>query len=416
MNKVIKVAILSGLNYPVPPIRGGGPQIVLYNTALKMNDPEIEWTIFGNWEMGLESVDYDRNRIKALKTQSIDKFLRGLVDLLPYRWRKSLFSVVGNPDLMILNIKIARRLLFQKFDLVICHESYSLAYLIHKLRPEQKILTYVHNSKVHLDFDDENWRKYAHASTAGMILGSQIAKGEIQERFEILPKMSVIYNGIDTSKFNIERRKDNLSETRHRLGLAQADFVFIYCGRLSPLKQVHLILEAFIQLALERHDVSLLIVGSAKADEYGDDNYETDLKSMPPDNLAEKVKFVGFVQQEELPKFYGISNCAVLGTSKKKHQETLPLFLLEALSSGIPVIAPANGAIPEVIRQDKEGIILNAEYEMREMLVAMRRMVEEREIWAARAADISDTIRRDFSWERVADEVIDIIKQTVGEV
>lgn len=89
MNKVIKVAILSGLNYPVPPIRGGGPQIVLYNTALKMNDPEIDWTIFGNWEMGLESVDYDRNRIKALKTQSIDKFLRGLVNLLPYRWRKA---------------------------------------------------------------------------------------------------------------------------------------------------------------------------------------------------------------------------------------------------------------------------------------------------------------------------------------
>ena len=415
MKKAIKVAILSGLNYPVPPIRGGGPQIVLYNTALKMNDPEIDWTIFSNWERGLESVDYDRKRIRALKTQLIDRFLRGLVNLLPYRWRKSLFSVVGNPDLMILNIKIARRLLFQKFDLVICHESYSLAYLIHKLFPNQKILTYVHNSKVHLDFDDENWRKYALASTAGMILGSQFAKTAIQERFEILPKMSVIYNGIDTSKFKKENREDNLSDIRNHLGLPLADFVFIYCGRLTPMKQVHLIVEAFIQLAFERNDVSLLIVGSAKDDEYSDFNYETELKNMPPDSLIDKVKFVGFVQQEELPKFYSISNCAVLGTSKNL-QETLPLFLLEALSSGIPVIAPAVGAIPEVIRQDKEGIILDAEYEMREMLAAMRRMVEGREAWAARASDISDTIRRDFSWERVADEVTDMIKQIVGEV
>lgn len=415
MKQVIKVAVLSGLNYPVPPIRGGGPQIVLYNTALKMNDPEIEWTIFSDWDKGLESVDYDRKRIRALKTQPIDRFLQRLVNMLPYRWRKSLFSVVGNPDLMILNIKIARRLLFQKFDLVICHESYSLAYLIHKLLSKQKILTYVHNSKVHLDFDDENWRKYALASTAGMILGSQIAKEAIQERFEILPKMSVIYNGIDTSKFKIEKCEDNLRETRQGLGLSEADFVFIYCGRLTPSKQVHLILEAFIQLALERNDVSLLIVGSAKVDQYGDITYEAELKSMPPDSLVEKVKFVGFVQQEELPKIYGISNCAVLGTSKKKHQETLPLFLLEALSSGVPVIAPANGAIPEVIRQDKEGIILDAEYEMRDMLAAMRRMVEEREAWAARAADISDAIRKDFSWERVADDVTDKIKQIMGE-
>ena len=118
MKQVIKVAILSGLTYPVPPIRGGGPQIVLYNTALKMNDPDIEWTIFGGWELGLESVKYDRKRIRALKTQPIDRFLRRLVNLLPYRWRKSLFSVVGNPDLMILNIKVARRLLSQKFDLL----------------------------------------------------------------------------------------------------------------------------------------------------------------------------------------------------------------------------------------------------------------------------------------------------------
>lgn len=414
MSNVIKVAILSGLDYPVPPIRGGGPQIVLYNTALKMNDPEIEWTIFSEWDKGLESVDYDRKRIRALKTRPIDRFLRGLVNLLPYRWRKSLFSVVGNPDLMTLNIKIARRLLFQKFDLVICHESYSLAYLIHKLRTKQKILTYVHNSKVHLDFDDENWRKYALASTAGMILGSQFAKEAIQGRYEILPKMSVFYNGIDTSKFKIEKDKDKLIETRQSLGLVQADFVFIYCGRLTPSKQVHLILEAFIQLALERNDVSLLIIGSAKLDEYSDVDYEAMLKSMAPDSLVEKVKFVGFVQQEELPKIYGISNCAVLGTSSKL-QETLPLFLLEALSSGVPVIAPAVGAIPEVIRQDKEGIILDAEYEMRDMLAAMRRMVEEREEWAARAADISDTIRRDFSWERVASEVTDKIKEVMGE-
>ena len=155
--------------------------------------------------------------------------------------------------------------------------------------------------------------------------------------------------------------------------------------------------------------MSLLIIGSARLMNIA--TMQAD-KCMPPDSLVDKVKFVGFVQQEELPKIYGISNCAVLGTSKRKHQETLPLFLLEALSSGVPVIAPANGAIPEVIRQDKEGIILDAEYEMSEMLAAMRRMVEEREAWAARANDISDAIRKDFSWERVAGEVTDKIKKS----
>lgn len=408
----IKVTVLSGLTYPVPPIRGGGPQIVLYNTCLNINDPEIDWKILANWDPDLEEIDYDRDRILAIKTTALDRLTLALVNLLPYRIRKRIFSEVGNRERLLLNLKIIRKLLFKRYDVVICHESFSLAYLVHLVFPRKKIITYIHNSKVHLDFDDEMWRRYVKASTGGMVLGSQESLKDLQQRFGYLPKETrVIYNGIDTARFNSGNCERYRDEIREKYGIARDDFVFIYCGRISPIKNIDLILKAFMTLAEDRSDTHLVIVGSADHDHYSDVSYEKQLHQMVPEDRASRVIFTRFIPQEELPRIYAVADCGVLGTRIK--QETLTLFLLECLACGIPVIAPALGAIPEVIREEREGILLNRNYSIEQMQDAMRKMIRNKTEWQNRSQEIEHYFHKNFAWQRVADDVVKFIKEIV---
>jgi len=404
------VVVLSGLTYPVPPIRGGGPQIVLYNTCLKIFDPDIDWKILANWEPELDQLQFDRSKIIAIKTTWLDKLALKLVNLLPYRLRKSIFSEVGDQERLILNIKILRKLFSLKKDIIVCHESYSLAYLVHLIFPRKKMITYIHNSKVHLDFDPEMWRRYVKASTSGMILGSQVSINDLQAKFGTLPSRTwVIYNGIDSEKFNIEQRNTYRKENLDKYGISEQDFVFIYCGRIAPIKNIDLILDAFLELAEEMPNIKLVIVGSADKDNYGDILFQDKLHQMAAGKNQTKVTFSGFISQEHLPEIYSVADCGVLGTKEK--QETLTLFLLECLASGIPVIAPALGAIPEVIRNGKEGMIIPREYTQTELVYAMRQMVNQEADWSERSQNIAKYIQDNFSWQRVADDFVRVLKE-----
>ena len=410
----IRVAVLSGLNYPVPPIRGGGPQIVLYNTCLNITDPEIDWTILADWDEGLENVDFDRKKILALKTKWCDRFLLAVVNFLPYRIRKKIFSEVGNQDRLILNLKIVRKLLFRKIDVIICHESFSLAYLVHLVFPHKRIITYVHNSKLHLDFDEEMWNRYVKASTGGMILGSYSAKHDLSAKFNVLPqRVEIIYNGIDIQKFNRAQKELFRQETREKFYISQQDFVFLYCGRITPQKNIDLIVQAFLKLNQEVANTRLVIIGSASRDLYGDLAYEQLLHDLVPPGLSDRVLFTGFVPQEKLPELYSMIDCSVLGT-KINIKETLPLFILESLACGTPIIASAVGAIPEVIHPAAEGYLLSPDYSLEEMISAMREMVNQRDYWSGRSKEIESYIHNNFSWQRVADDLVKIIKTQPG--
>jgi len=293
---------------------------------------------------------------------------------------------------------------------MVCHESFSLAYLVHQVFPRKKIITYIHNSKVHLDFDEEMWRRYVKSSTAGMVLGSKASMNDLQMRFGYLPQHTrVIYNGVDTENFNSRNREQYRNKIRSALQIKEKDHVFLYCGRIAPIKNIDLVLESFLGLANDLDNIRLVIIGSANQDNYGDISYEKRIHQMVPEEHAEKVIFTGFVPQKKLPELYAVADCGVLGTKVK--QEGLTLFLLECLACGIPVIAPALGAIPETIRENQEGILLDPNYTIEDLQNAMRRMILDKEKWQSKSKEIERYIHQNFTWQRVARDLVQMIRE-----
>ena len=402
--------MLSGLLYPVPPIRGGGPQIILYNTCLHITDPRVDWFILSNWEPGLDRVDYDHKRIIAIKATWLDKLILKIVNLLPYRIKKSIFSEIGDQERLLLNIKILRKLMFKKTDIIVVHESYPMTYLVHLIFPHKKIISCMHNSKVHLDFDETMWNRLVRASTAGIVMASKSALDGVKKTFPHQPARTwVIYNGIDITKFNISQRTQFRKNARQSFVISEDEFVYIYCGRIAAVKNLENLIGSFLILAEKNYKVKLFLVGSAQKDDFGDVAYEKKLHAMVPSKIRPSVQFIGFYPQEQLPEIYSIADCAVLATTTML--ETVTLFLLEALACGIPVVATDVGGIPEVIRNGQEGIIIRRDYSQTNLMAAMEQMVLHKDEWAGKSRDIEAYIQNNFSWKREAEEFTAVLNE-----
>lgn len=161
---------------------------------------------------------------------------------------------------------------------------------------------------------------------------------------------------VDIKIFNPARRDPIMRGVRGWDG----KFVLLHVGRLAAEKGVHRILEAF------RVARDLLPAGSLHLIIAGGGPEEPALRrAAPPD-----VTFLGVLDHKrELPKLYATADAFVLTSLT----ETLGLVMLEAMASGIPVIATPAGGVADHLRDGENGLAYPAS-DVREMAHAMVRL------------------------------------------
>ena len=153
-----------------------------------------------------------------------------------------------------------------------------------------------------------------------------------------VPDVEVWGRGVDSQQFHPRRRS---SELRTSFGLGDC-FTFLYVGRLSQDKRVERVIQAYglAQQMLPRDVIHLVVAGTGPQ--------EAALRARAPRG----VTFLGFVDRvSRLPDLY--ANCdAFLFASTT---DTLGLVVLEAMASGLPVVAAPAGGIRDHLRHDYNG-------------------------------------------------------------
>jgi glycosyltransferase involved in cell wall biosynthesis len=155
-------------------------------------------------------------------------------------------------------------------------------------------------------------------------------------------KLCVIYNGIPIDKFD-HKFKSNVE--MKNIFKNNETLVLIYAGRLSEEKGLDILLKAFSILRFHMHNIKLLILGDGPLKSYLQD-LSSSLK------INDSVKFLGF--KKEIMQ-YLLQSDLYISCSRF---EGLPMSILEALSANLPVIATNVGGIPEVIKNDVHGILI----------------------------------------------------------
>lgn len=122
----------------------------------------------------------------------------------------------------------------------------------------------------------------------------------------------------------------------------------VYAGVLRPGKGVHLLIEAFAQVAPP--SATLYVVGEPQNVEYAA-QLAVRVQAL---QVAERVRFVGKVTQRELAAYFARARVAVLPSLS----EGLPRVVLEAMLTSTPVIGTHVGGIPELIRDGETGWLI----------------------------------------------------------
>lgn len=184
-------------------------------------------------------------------------------------------------------------------------------------------------------------------------------------------KIKVAFNTIEVDNFKI------LEVPK------QQEYRFLHISRFDrEIKNVKGILEATKKLHKTYHDFRLEIIGDGVMDDLNALIDEVGIS-------RECLIITGIIENHLLPKYYAQSDCFILFS----HFENNPLVLIEALCSGVPVIASRVGGIPDFVNE--ENGILVADNDVSGLYEAMKSMYLKQKSY--HAADIRDSIVRKVS-------------------
>lgn len=164
--------------------------------------------------------------------------------------------------------------------------------------------------------------------------------------------LEVIPNAVNVAHFAQEYSENDLAILKRRLGKKEGDFFLITTSRMVAKNAIDEVIRA---LPLLPHEVKFLVLG------IGPD--EKALRALATDlGVADRVRFLGQVLHTEMPKFLKVSDVFI----RPSRSEGLGNSFLEAMATGIPVIATPVGGIPEflfdpIVNPDHEptGIFAN---------------------------------------------------------
>jgi sugar transferase (PEP-CTERM/EpsH1 system associated) len=161
-----------------------------------------------------------------------------------------------------------------------------------------------------------------------------------------IDKMSVIHNGVDTDRFCPQEAVR--IRMREKLGIGPSDFCIGTIGRLEPVKDLFTLLRATIVLPESPRNWRVMIAG--------DGSESAALKQLVHDQGGGRLRvdFLGEVQ--EVPDLLNALDVYVLPSL----YEGISNSLLEAMATGLPVIASAVGGNTEVVADGQSGLLFAA--------------------------------------------------------
>lgn len=238
-----------------------------------------------------------------------------------------------------------------------CDDS-ALALAILNKKNQQKIRTVsrTHGWDVYFEVSEYNYlpfRHFIHENLSHIFPISEKGKKYMEETWNVKGKITVSKLGVNgnPSPPPLTPPKNFIRSKLSKEGIDDRNiFTIVSCSNLIPLKRVHLIIEA----------LSLLQSEQIHWTHFGDGPEEKKLKELAQQKLSENIsyEFKGRVENKEVLNFYNTNKPHLL--INVSSSEGIPVSIMEAMSFGIPCIATNVGGNSEIVKDNINGVLLNA--------------------------------------------------------
>ncbi|WP_379128281.1 glycosyltransferase family 4 protein [Paenibacillus sp. sgz500958] len=224
-----------------------------------------------------------------------------------------------------------------------------------------------------------------------IIANSRSLERRLARRFPRKVKdIRVVTLGADLDRFTPVDPGERL-RLRRIYGLPTETFTVLFVGRLIPRKGVPLLIRA-VHTLRGQLPVRLIIAGRGKPD------YVRRLKKLSR-QLRVPSTFLGNVSHEEIHQLYQAADCFVCPSQR---HESFGLVNVEAMASGLPVIASNNGGIREIIVSGINGYLVDRYREPRVFSTYLLRLGRSPKLARRIGSQGREDALRNFAWSHTA--------------
>ncbi len=215
-----------------------------------------------------------------------------------------------------------------------------------------------------------------------IITVSDYNKSFLDKKFKTCDnKIIRLYNGIDLNKFKKENERIS-------------DNTILSVGRLEKKKGFKYLIESCNALKNKEIDFKCLIVGEGQERK----NLELLIKEY---GLSRQVKLLGSKTQEEITELLNNSRVFVLPSiiDEFGDRDVLPTVLIEAMAMRVPVISTSISAIPEIIENNKSGILIKQK-DPDKLAVCLQRLLSNEQLQKKYSENGRKRVKRLFDIEK----------------
>lgn len=260
---------------------------------------------------------------------------------------------------LIYHPKIARKIHKMKLDIIHTNTEFSIG-VFGRIMAHELFVPVVHT--YHTIYEDYTHyiKKYISKENRAKKLAKLYSKFSVQgaeelivptrkvadlmQRYGVKPDINVIPTGIDLSRFSVRDSEAQKNKLKTALGIPKENKVVLYLGRVSEEKNIDEVMNYLNQYMDYRTNVTFLVVG--------DGPYQSILEKNAK-NLKHRKQmiFAGAKPWDEITHYYQLADVFVSASTS----ETQGLTYIEALASGVPIVARKDPCLEGVLFQGVNG-------------------------------------------------------------
>jgi glycosyltransferase involved in cell wall biosynthesis len=235
-----------------------------------------------------------------------------------------------------------------------------------------------------------------------IIAVSDFTRRELLQYYKVkADKIRVIHNGVDTNKFQPASDK---RRAKQELGFNPDDIAILSVGRLYARKGLFTLIESMPAVVRRFPRAKFIISGKGQSDE---------MKKLVAHaqklGIMGNIIFTGYYPDRKLPRLYQAADVFAFST----FYENLPFAVLEALSTGLPVVTTSVGGIPEMIEDGKNGFLVQP-FNAHELSDRILYYLEHPSAAEEMALMARRVIEERFDWRLIVKKVLAVYDEALG--
>ncbi|TDF97548.1 glycosyltransferase family 4 protein [Paenibacillus piri] len=281
---------------------------------------------------------------------------------------------------------------------------------LRKRHPGLKIGLFLHSltfiSRPHIQVAE---LKACLAAADRIIVNSHFLKERVIRKVpQVKAKVSVNHLGVDQHRFISRWSEEGAAQRREAIAHRgyEGKKIIMYVGRLIPIKGVHHLIQAMPRIVAQVPEAMLIVVGSAF---YGSKRMTPYVRRLRRSSrrVRRHIRFIPYIPHSSIPEWFRLADVLVVPSPSN---EAFGLVNVEAMASGVPVIASRSGGMKEIIEHGVTGLLIAPSELRRDLAAQIIALLNDDEIRERMGEAGSQRVEEHFTWSNTAERLLQLYK------